>query len=520
VVNAIDDTMKLNGLLPNSQALRSALDLYSDQPDSPSRGKQPRRDREDFFKDGGWTWDKFWERFAGVIMANDLVPFSAIKNGIQLQNDQAMLRTEAEDARKKEAEDRASATAEARTRTSDYALVYGQMQEDPQIRLILDEGKVLTGDDVRVGDAGFEFEVPPNGAHVTLVYKLLTLCGFDNLEKKEPKPRTPSPGGPIMPETAPQLTVDAAAPVAADANQERWWDDVLAAAWTTLQEIHQAEICDGVVEQDVLAQVLVPPAGYSLLRNKILEELENREDQDGLNIGRESRRGSKEDVVAAAANKKPSIDTLCQRLGITMSRIEWLHRLFESFLERDKNNPDEVPVCLYPEAPAALSKNKMRNLMKELRPDMEEVEFEMRFRRIDVDMSNEVEFDEFVIWVREDEVRVAGAAPLQKMSFEELAVVYGESVELIKYIYDRFQDRFPPEERDGYPKNPKSLPKAEVRALVTSLAPDMSNADFETQFQMTTFSKKDGIEFDEFLEVLPLDDLPEEIRDCGDPGSP
>ena len=105
----------------------------------------------------------------------------------------------------------------------------------------------------------------------------------------------------------------------------------------------------------------------------------------------------------------------------------------------------------------------------------------IKFRRIDVDMSNEVEFDEFVQWVREDEVRVAGAAPLQKMSFEELAVVYGESIELIKYIYDRFQDSFPPEEKDGYPKNPKSLPKAQVRALVSMLAPEMSNgADFNS----------------------------------------
>jgi len=306
-----------------------------------------------------------------------------------------------------------------------------------------------------------------------------------------------------------------AAAVAAPEVGERWWDDALAGAWTTLQEIHHAEICDGVVEQDVLAQVSVPPVGYLSLRSKILEELENREDQDGMGMGGESRRasGSKGEVANRAVSKKPSIDTLCQRLGITMSRMEWLHRLFESFLQPDENDPTAVPVCLYPECPAAIKKVQMRSLMKELRPSMEEVEFEMRFRRIDTDLSNMVEFDEFVTWVREDEVRVAGAAPLQKMSFEELAVVYSESVDLIKYLYDQFQDHFPEGEKDDYPKNPKSLGKSAVHTLVASLTPDMSDAEFETQFQMTTFSKKDTLEFDEFLEVLPLDLLPEELHD-------
>merc|ERR1712232_1277789 len=137
----------------------------------------------------------------------------------------------------------------------------------------------------------------------------------------------------------------------------------------------------------------------------------------------------------------------------------------------------------------------------------------MRFRRIDTDLSGMVEFDEFVIWVREDEVRVAGAAPLQKMSFEELAMVYGETVEMIKYLYDHFKDQFSPDEQDSYPSQPKGLEKAKVRAIVATLTPDMADADFETAFQLTTFSKKDTLDFDEFLEVLPLDELPDELRD-------
>jgi Ca2+-binding EF-hand superfamily protein len=351
---------------------------------------------------------------------------------------------------------------------------------------------------------------------VTLLYKLLILLGFDSLDKTKEKPRTPSAGA--LPESAAQLSAEVSPEAAAVG--ERWWDDELAAAWTTLQEMNQAEICDGVVEQDVLRKVMVPPVGYATLRNKITEELENREDQDGL-MDHESRRPSKanaeESMRIGVIRKKPSIESLCQRLGITMSRMEWLHRLFESFLQPDENDPNAVPVCLYPECPAAIKKVQMRSLMKELRPNMEEVEFEMRFRRIDTDLSGAIEFDEFVYWVREDEVRVAGAAPLQKMSFAELAVVYSESVELIKYLYDRFQDQFPPDEKDDYPKNPRSLGKEQVRSLVNSLTPDMSDAEFETQFQMTTFSKKDTLEFDEFLEVLPLDELPDEIRDAHDP---
>merc|ERR1719359_1982604 len=156
-------------------------------------------------------------------------------------------------------------------------------------------------------------------------------------------------------------------------------------------------------------------------------------------------------ILSDKQAKKPSIDSLCEALGITMSRMEWLHRLFESFLQPDEKNPGVVPVCLYPECPAAIKKVQMKALMKELRPSMEEVEFEARFRRIDQDLSGCVEFDEFVAWVREDEVRVTGAAPMAKMSFEELAQVYGETIELVHYLHDCFQDKLPADQHDDYP---------------------------------------------------------------------
>lgn len=517
VVDAIDDTLRLDGVLKNSKALRYELQLDADEALSPTK----RRDREDFFKDGGWTFEQFWKRFASVIKEGDVVPFSVIQGGIEQMQQAALLGSEAEAARKKQEEDKKQQEADQRRQSEEYVILHREMQEDEHIKAVRFSDKVLTGDDVRPGDAGYEFEVPPNGAHVALLVRLLVLLGFDSLVKTRSKPASAGPGGAPLPATLhPQLLGADDPERSASKVGERWWDDDLAKAWMTLQELHGAEICDGVVEREVLDKVLVPPVGYLLLKTQVAEFMENTEENEAM-VSEGSRRVSGADAAQILAmGKKPSIATLCARLGVSMSRMEWLHRLFESFLQPDENDPTAVPVCLYPDCPAAIKKVQMRSLMKELRPSMEEVEFEMRFRRIDVDMSNMVEFDEFVTWVREDEVRVAGAEPLNKMSFEELAVVYDESVELIKYLHAQFQDQFPPDERDNYPKDAKSLSKDAVRALVSSLTPDMSDADFETQFQMTTFSKKDTLEFDEFLEIIPMYDLPDEIREPGGGNSP
>lgn len=518
VLDAVDDTMRLGGILSGNLVMRRALGLDQRAPPTPAtpeppspggtRRRQPQRGKDDFFKDGGWTFDRFWSRFAHVIAEEDVVPFSAIQAGIQAMHQQALLRSEAEDARRREEEERVEAERTARRQFDEYSALLSEIQADEHLQKILNEGKVLTGDDVRPGDAGFEFEVPPSGEHVSKVGRLLVLLGFESLDKTKEKFRTASSNA--LPEIAKQLSSDNAGSKET-ADGERWWDDELAAAWTTLQEIYQAEIADGVVEQEVLSKVLVPPVGFHMLRSKILDEIESREDAGGLgNLERAISIGG-EAMRVGGASKKPSVDLLCERLGVTMSRMEWLHRLFESFLEPDPKNPGVPPVCLYPDAPASIKKDHMRALMKELRPTMEEVEFEARFRRIDSDGSNQIEFDEFVMWVREDEVRVAGAGAMEKMTFEELAVVYSQTVDLIKYLHQTFEDAFPLGDRDGYPSEPKSLGKAEVRQLVARLAPEMSDAEFETQFQITTFSKKDTLEFDEFLEILPIEELPAEI---------
>jgi Ca2+-binding EF-hand superfamily protein len=411
-------------------------------------------------------------------MKHDVVSFTAFQRGKQLEQQLMLENADAAKAEEERTLEMQKFEDDQRRRMEEYTALYPALVQSEHILSILNEDKVLTGDDVRPGDSGFEFEVPPTGDHVALLSKVLILLGFQILEKD-------SEGK--------------------EFGDKRWWDDVLASAWATLQKIHLAEICDGVVEREVLEKIIVPPVGFPMLRNKVREELERLEDEDGF-IPETDRRPST--TYGSEKVKKPSIDTLCHRLGITLSRMDWLHRLFESYLEGDGVSK---PRCYYPEKPAAITKAQMRPLMVGLRPDMEDEEFAARFKRIDRDSSGNVEFDEFVTWVREDEVRVGGANPLQRMSYEELAIVYGQSDDLIKYLHDRFQDQLPGGETDDYPNKPKSLPKQEVRALLANLTPDMSDAEFELHFQATTLSKKDSLEFDEFMDVLHLDLLPEEL---------
>merc|ERR1712125_177882 len=115
----------------------------------------------------------------------------------------------------------------------------------------------------------------------------------------------------------------------------------------------------------------------------------------------------------------------------------------------------------------------MRDLMGEVRPEMEEPEFAAKFKRIDSDGSNVIEFDEFVIWVREDEIHISGGANEHRMTFEELAHHHLEPVALIKYLYSTFKGAMPEpeddEDEDQYPNNPKPLAKEEVWGLVKML---------------------------------------------------
>merc|ERR1719359_590838 len=78
-----------------------------------------------------------------------------------------------------------------------------------------------------------------------------------------------------------------------------------------------------------------------------------------------------EDAVAVGG-KKPTMEELGTKFGMTMARIDWLHQLFESFLVPDPNarEDDPPPCCLYPECPAAIPKAQMQILITEVKPDI------------------------------------------------------------------------------------------------------------------------------------------------------
>merc|ERR1719378_95527 len=168
------------------------------------------------------------------------------------------------------------------------------------------------------------------------------------------------------------------------------------------------------------------------------------------------------------------MDALCVRLGMTMPRLKWLHELFESYLtgasEWSEEDDKPPPTCNYPDNPAFLTKEQMRELMKEVKPDIAEDEFGARFQRIDEDSSGKIEFDEFVTWVREDEVKIVGSST-RKYNFEELAGMHNQHIEVIKYLYSCFQEQLPDGEEDHYPENPVAMAKARVKTLATILTP-------------------------------------------------
>merc|ERR1712137_855175 len=192
-----------------------------------------------------------------------------------------------------------------------YSEIYHLLQEDPEIRSIIDDNKILTGDDVRPTDAGYEFEVPPKGRHCMLLAQLFVKLGFNNISVGE----------------------DAAL-------EERWWDEELANAWKTIQEVHQAELIDGVVEREILSKVLVAPESFPILKATMADEFERKEelslDEETVEERRRQKAMAEEEAADHGSSRhKPSMEALCKRYHFTMARMHWLHQLFESYLQGD-----------------------------------------------------------------------------------------------------------------------------------------------------------------------------------------
>lgn len=486
VILSIDDTLCLNGALSKHAEFRKAMELDGmkwpgDERETKAKEEGTKRKRQAtrkdmFFKGESWTFDVFWRKFMHAITNHDVVPYSVIKEGIEELKKQAVERAQVENAIREEEELRAAIEKEQAECKEKYKLLFTELKANEVLTSILNDDKILTGDDVRPGDPGFEFEVPPKGKHCALLAKLLSNLGFTDLE------------------------------VHAEFDEECWWNGDLAQAWTTLQECQEMEMQDGVVEKECFEQVLVDPEVFLDLKERVKDEIDRiREEEEGFAL---PRSGAKK-PPKAESKQKPSMEALCQRLGMPLARLQWLHELFEGFLQTDDGEP---VFCNYPEDPATLNKAQMKTLIEEVKPDISDAEFEARFNRIDEDGSGLIEFDEFAIWVRQDEVRIVGASA-RKMDFEELAALHDEDVAVIQYVYHLFVEQFPEEDEDDYPEKPALLPKRAVKELQVQLNPAMTDAEFEMQYQLVDMESKGGLSFDEVLEVIGVDELPQEIRD-------
>lgn len=501
VVEAVDDSLKLDGRIKGHPEMRMAFENGG-----ALGGNNQMKQR--FVAGAQWGFDEFWYFFGNTVMKHDLVPHSLLLRGDAIKAKDLEEQTAWMDKRAEAEAEEVRLQEEKRRLMAQYSELHGKFSADPHIVSMMTGGKILTGDDVRPNDIGYEFEVPPHGSHITLLADLLYLLGFEEAKAKDaPMPDASAESAVVGEKAHGFLRAAAHAQQIKGAHEEeRYWDDDLAHAWAMLQKVHHVEVCDGVVDGEVLSQVLVAPVGFGMLRAKVEYELERKAERGDESEQADSPR------IDLSLEVKPTMEQLAQRLGMSMSRLQWLHGLFESFLKKEDGQPP--PCCMYPECPASLDKDAMRSLVHEVEPNLSRAQFDARFKRLDRDGSGLIEFDEFAYWVHSSDVRIAGAKSV-KMIFEEIAYRYQEPVELVRFLHSCFQDQLPDGVVDGYPLEPVGLAKQEAKFLAGIITPGFDAEEFEQNFSIVDQgSRQPGFcDFDEFVEMLELDDLPAELRD-------
>jgi len=232
---------------------------------------------------------------------------------------------------------------------------------------------------------------------------------------------------------------------------------------------------------------------------------EDEEEEKDDAYERYMREKEAQEAAAALLSHKPTMEDLCRKFGLTMARMEWLHEQFEGFLQANEDGSTRKDD--YPEHPSALTKEEMKELFATIMPDMTLAAFEKRFEEIDIDGSGEIEFDEFVEWLRADEIEMMGPTGEVKPTFEQLGKRFSVSIDRIQYLHDMFENFLPQGEKDNYPDEPKALNKDKIRELLTEVAPDLSEDEFEEQFGLIDLDESGEIEFDEFLEFLDFEEI-------------
>merc|ERR1719296_483622 len=131
------------------------------------------------FEGKSWSFEEFWFHFANAVWKCEVVPYSAILRGVERQNQVDQEKQDFEERQAAADAERGQVEAEKRRLIGKYNDLYGRLIEDPIIKDISNGDKILSGDDVRPGDVGYEFEAPPHGPHVALLSDFMQLLGLD-----------------------------------------------------------------------------------------------------------------------------------------------------------------------------------------------------------------------------------------------------------------------------------------------------------------------------------------------------
>jgi len=554
VLKSTDDTFRLRGLLKDNKDIQQEVVGHLENQET-STQPSVRGKRRSMLGGEGISFDQFWYKLANSVLKHDIVSYSALQAGQELIRLEIEENVRREEAAKREEERRARDAEEHKRLLSIYEILYPKMQDDEVLAEIKKTRKCLSGDFLKPSDQRYQQEVAPNGPHVNLLEELLKLLGFEvsrqgskdasgistvelgeqifrqkvkhetkSLPEEEEKDKDKGKAkdklrGSVKrsadgdkdqakEEEAPKPAAPRASISRAGSKQAvkdgRWWDPVLKGAWAVLQEIHGVAKPDGNVEAKVLQEIMTPPDNFINLKKKVEMEFERRAEGGG--------EGEDDflDILKNVGGAKPSMEELCQQLKMSRGRLDFFHDLFESFLPKTKDG--KMGVCLYPECPAVINKKTMQALIQEVQPGVSEDEFDARFRRIDNDGSGLIEFDEFARWVHEEEVQITGSMA-QKMSFEELSANLNIPLDLIQYIYACFCNELGDDEVDEYPETCFAMTLDRSFSLVGLVTPGVSKKEFEADFKSLDIANKGLVTFDEFLELVDLNQLPKELKE-------
>ncbi|CAE6963259.1 unnamed protein product [Symbiodinium sp. KB8] len=112
-----------------------------------------------------------------------------------------------------------------------------------------------------------------------------------------------------------------------------------------------------------------------------------------------------------------------------------------------------------------------------------------------------------------NQVEVVGGAEKVKRTFEELAGDMDVSIRLIErgYCYDCFKEELDAGTVDNYPTECATLPKEQACTLAQILVTSLDKKRFDRYWDTVDVQNKGAVTFDDFLELLDFEDMPEDV---------